>query len=133
MLWGVARLPFIGEINMNKMIPSEEWSSLNKNIHADENGNVVIGKNLEVDGTAKMNSGFKPIHQYVYEGCSINVYFEKETGSGFSFLGDMDEIYIVLGYYELDSGNIKNLDLLTTKRNGVFTYDGTWRELVRKS
>ena len=42
---------------MNKMIPSEV-------IHTDENGNAVIGKNLKLDGTAKLNGGIEPIHNY---------------------------------------------------------------------
>lgn len=102
-------------------------------IEIKRNGDVVIGKNLEVEGTTKLNNGFKPIHQYSYQGFSINVYFEKETGSGFSFLGDIDEIYIVLGYYELDSGNIKNVELLTTKNTGAFIYENTWIEVVKKT
>ena len=42
---------------MNKMIPSEI-------IHSDKNGNAIIGKNLEIDGTTKLNGGLKPIHHY---------------------------------------------------------------------
>lgn len=105
----------------------------NDGIEVKSNGDVRVGKNLEVDGTAKLNSGFKPIHQYSYQGLSINVYFEKETGSGFSFLGDIDEIYIVLGYYELDSGNFKDVELLAVKKNGAFIYENTWIEVVKKT
>ena len=44
---------------MNKMIPSEI-------IHADENGNAVIGKNVEIKGTTKLNGGLKPIATYTF-------------------------------------------------------------------
>ena len=55
---------------MNKMIPSET-------IHTDGNSNVVIGKNLEIDGTTKLNGGFEPIHTYKLDGVTtLYVYFE---------------------------------------------------------
>lgn len=87
---------------MNKMIPSEEWSSLNKGIHTDENGNVVIGKNLEVDGTTKMNSGIEPIHSYrINDTSTFYVYFEQEvqyqTFSAFGLLQDSNAIFSQIG------------------------------------
>ena len=58
---------------MNKMMPSEI-------IHSDENGNAVIGKNLEIDGTTKLNSGFKPIHTYNLDNYTFSVLFEIHKG-----------------------------------------------------
>lgn len=50
---------------MNKMIPSEEWSLLNKSIHVDENGKVTFA------------SGIKPIHTYKIDGITnLYVLFE---------------------------------------------------------
>ena len=75
---------------MKVMIPSE-------NIHSDKNGNVVIGKNLEIDGTTKLNGGLKAIHEYTFtddgDTCKLGVFFETNI----SDLGD-DNAYNFIGY-----------------------------------
>ena len=81
---------------MNKMIPTEL-------IHADKNGNVVIGKNLEVDGTIKSKGGFKAIAQYQLENGTLSYYgnFEGQT-----------DIFSILGF-EDDSGKYESIGLGT--------------------
>lgn len=119
---------------MKIMIPSEL-------IHADENGDAVIGKNLEVGGTTKLNGGFKPIHTY-NEGISttINVYTEIEYSGGYTFFGDVNSD-IGVGYYELNSSSeISLIQFLTLADTGISVYTGqenwvqyvTYNELIDK-
>ena len=95
---------------MNKMIPSEL-------IHADKNGNAVIGKNVEVKGTTKLNGGFKPIHSYVLTDTNghdypFEVYVEVETDTNwFSFFGNFSNS-ICLGFYAINNGTITDLRTL---------------------
>lgn len=75
---------------MNKMIPSEI-------IQADENGNAVIGKNLEVDGTIRVNAGFKPVSTYQFTAT-------KDGESGSYILADygnyQGHLEHILGVYD---------------------------------
>lgn len=95
---------------MKIMIPSEL-------IHADENGNAVIGKNLEVDGTTKLNGGLNPIHSYVLTDTNGNnyafdVYVELQTNPNqFSFLGKYQNT-LCLGIYALENGKVSELRLM---------------------
>ena len=94
---------------MNIMIPSEL-------IHADESGNAVIGKNLEVDGTTKLNGGIEPIHNYKIQSDTgvyrLIVLFEKyDSVNGnycaFGFLEyEGDTIYPGFFDYSIDNGAI---------------------------
>ena len=83
---------------MNKMIPSEL-------IHADASGNTVIGKNLEIDGTTKLNGGLTPIHTYpVSSTQNINIMFETYlNGLGYyGFVGTLSDgqySFICIGTY----------------------------------
>lgn len=74
---------------MNKMIPSEV-------IHTDESGNAVIGKNVKIDGTTKLNGGLNPIHTYNLLNYTFEVLFEKHVG-------DSTE-HIFFGYIVYDDG-----------------------------
>ena len=95
---------------MNKMIPSEL-------IHVDESGNAVIGKNLEIDGTAKLNGGIKPIHTFTLidsngHSYEFEVFIETEVEPGtFSFLGKFSNA-ICLGLYVISNGTITDLRTL---------------------
>ena len=99
---------------MNKMIPSEI-------INADKNGNAAIGKNLEVDGTTKLNGGLKAIHTYDYAGYTIDVYLEKEDTdfeNCFSFIGCVDGLRLIIGSYQIENKNIIHLSFLTIGIDG---------------
>ena len=75
---------------MNKMIPSEI-------IHADESGNAVIGKNLEVNGTTKLSSGIEPIHTYPLGDYTFSVLFERHI--------EPSTDHIFFGYIVYDDGS----------------------------
>lgn len=95
---------------MNKMIPSEL-------IHADENGNAVIGKNVEIDGTTKLNGGLNPIHSYVFTDTNggnypFDVYAELETETNlFSFFGKYSNSFCY-GIYKLENGKVSEIRIL---------------------
>ena len=76
---------------MNKMIPSEEWSSLNKSIHTDESGNV------EIDGTTKLNGGLESMHTYNLGDYSFSVFFERHS--------ENSNQHIFFGYFTYDDGS----------------------------
>ena len=110
---------------MNKMIPSEL-------IHADENGNAVIGKNLEVDGTAKLNGGIDYIQQYEFTDNTESIWYLQDYGSfsssGNALINLFDEegntfIYGI-GYYGISNQIITSIDIL-----GFNTYDQCYEEV----
>lgn len=70
---------------------------LSKYVHFDENGNAVIGNNIEVGGAIKVNGGFKAIAQYQLNNGTLSCYgnFEGQTDI-FSILGFEDDT----GMYE---------------------------------
>ena len=45
-----------------RMIDSELIEALGTDIKFDGTGNVIVGKNLEVNGTTKLGGGLEPIH-----------------------------------------------------------------------
>ena len=100
---------------MNKMIPSEI-------IHTDESGNAVIGKNLEVDGTAKLNGGIEPVFTDKFdlqnnEGtykCTFIDYGEFKYSDFhllyFSFDND-NTVTLGLGYYYTNNHKVTSFDI----------------------
>lgn len=88
---------------------------LNKYVHFDENGNAVIGKNLEIGGTTKLNGGIEPIHEYnLNNGYKLQILFEEQdlpagdnafTGIGF-LISDDDSATSCLANYKVENGNI---------------------------
>lgn len=112
---------------MNKMIPTEI-------IHADENGDAVIGKNVEVGGTTKLNGGLKPIHDYVFIHTDSDVYrlivlFEKydeinEAYCGFGFIEhEGDIIYPGFFDYSILNGAITHFHGVFESK--VFDFNGS--------
>ena len=95
---------------MNRMIPSEV-------INADKNGNAAIGKNLEIDGTTKLNGGIKPIHSYVFSDTNgqnypFDVYVEVQSNTNqFSFFGKYSGS-LCFGIYVLDNGKVSELRVM---------------------
>lgn len=81
---------------------------LSKYVHFDENGNAVIGKNLEVKGTTKLSGGFNPIHVYNITAGeypeTIFVYFESQSLDGwYQFVGKNGNNDLIFGVYSIDS------------------------------
>ena len=111
---------------MNKMIPSEL-------IHVDENGNAVIEKNLEVDGTTKLNGGIEPIHVYKIQvgldGYKLIVLFEKydsnnTTYCAFGFLEhEGDSIYPGVFDYSINNAAITYFHGVF--ENTIYDFDGS--------
>ena len=97
-----------------RMIDSELIEALGTDIKFDGTGNVIVGKNLEVGGTTKLNGGLKPIHTYstpVIDGQSydIDVYIQKynDQSDTYGFMGILryrnpvydNSSYLVIGSY----------------------------------
>lgn len=111
---------------MNKMIPSEI-------IHADENGNAVIGKNVEIDGTTKLSGGIEPIHNYkIQTGGDIYrliVLFEtydslNQAYCSFGFIEkEGDSIYPGFFDYSISNGSITRF--YGVFENKVYDFNGS--------
>lgn len=88
---------------------------LSKYVHFDENGNAVIGKNLEVDGTTKLNGGLKPIAEYRFATGKLSNYGTFEGHKDIMILGirDDDGNYncIGLGYFTLENQKVVSLSM----------------------
>ena len=91
---------------MNKMIPSES-------IHTDGNGNAVIGKNLEIDGTTKLNGGLNPVATYTFV-INGSTYTLQDYGHlvnttqnliALSY-DDLSGLYIGLGAFDISQSSI---------------------------
>lgn len=57
----------IGDINAQISIlerPDANTTVVNKGITVKDNGHVTVGRNLEVNGSTKLNNGLAPIHEY---------------------------------------------------------------------
>lgn len=109
---------------MNKMIPSEI-------INADKNGDAVIGKNLKIDGTTKMNGGLEPIHTFPLGDYTVEVLFERhlESSTDYTFFG-----YIVfddgssapcIGTYSLTEDTLTGFDAISNSTIYSWAVGGT--------
>ena len=112
---------------MNKMIPSEI-------INADKNGNAVIGKNLEVDGTTKLNGGIKPIHTFPLVNYTVEVLFERhvETATEYTFFGyiiyDDGTSVPCMGSYAITGGELDSFSAISYDTIFAWTKGGTLEE-----
>lgn len=117
---------------MKRMIDSELIESLNKDIQFDGNGNVTIGKNLEVDGTTKLNSGLTPIHTFTWSitqdnlkwDYTIESLYETMEGSlGYTIFNGYLRIYVngvgaaqdyaIIGEYSTYDGSLIEVSGIT--------------------
>ena len=96
-----------------RMIDSELIEALGTDIKFDRTGNVIISKNLEVNGTTKLGGGLKPIHEYnLISGEKLVILDEKfSVGDdgfvGFGYVDDnMDTIYPALFNYSLENDKV---------------------------
>lgn len=97
-------------------------------IHADENGNAIIGKNIEVGGTTKLNGGFEPVETLSFKTnhgtYTFNIYTqiilsESTDQSEFvNFFGKLDNeserlsVLVTGSYYRGDQENIIDLNAI---------------------
>ena len=96
-----------------RMIDSELIEALGTDIKFDGTGNVIISKNLEVNGTTKLGGGLKPVHEYnLISGEKLVILDEKfSVGDdgfvGFGYVDDnMDTIYPALFNYSLENDKV---------------------------
>lgn len=99
------------------------------------NGDVTVGRNLEVEGTTKLNSGIEPIHMYEfstnYRLFRLYVYEEKiESNGGHIFFGLMYDkytnstnfdYYYCSGTYYLKNEQISILRFISFIDNQIYT------------
>lgn len=112
----------IGDINAQISIlerPDANTTVVNKGITVKGNGDVTVGRNLEVDGKTKLNSGFTFIHKYSVPNTSdyITVYFEyANTNIGENnFIGTFkygDNEYLCFGTYHFNNNNLSSFSIL---------------------
>lgn len=110
----------------------EGASSLDNALNAKENGDVEIGRNLEVDGKLKMNGGFEVLHTVNFDHFYLDVYMEKEDeeAGGIKYFGLIrDENYISysIGTYYTNPNDITEGSYLQG-----FVFDDTYDFYVLK-
>ena len=117
---------------MKRMIDSELIEALGTDIKFDETGNVIVGKNLEVNGTTKLSDGIKPIHTYKWsltqEGMqwdyTLESLYETQEGSlGYTIFNgylrihvkevSVSQDYAIIGEYNGFGGQINELSGIT--------------------
>lgn len=93
-----------------RMIDSELIEALGTDIKFDGTGNVIVGKNLEVDGTTKLNGGIEPIHTYKLDGATtLYVYFEHvQYGNfiGYGWITNIGTSRPCIFHYALQDGKV---------------------------
>lgn len=129
---------------MKKSQSSDYINGLEKTLGIDKEGNLTAGKNLEVEGTTKLNSGFEPIHTYFItdvEGTQneVDVYLEtfNPNTSYYSFIGKYkyDDFQLCFGSYRLsEDGKISELNVINFYDSSVpqvtnLTAGGDWEFL----
>jgi hypothetical protein len=98
----------------------------NEGLEVKSNGDVTVGKNLEVDGTAKLNGGLEFIHRYELGSNNyLNVVFEKTIGYsifvGFGYLEHIGNLYACMFRY-LKSGTAINR-IWAINNDSIYTYE----------
>ena len=117
---------------MKRMIDSEMIESLGTDIKFDGTGNVIVGKNLEVGLTTKLNGGIKPIHTFTWSiiqdefkwDYTIESLYETMEGSmGYTIFNGYLRIYVngigaaqdyaIIGEYNGFGGQINEVNGIT--------------------
>lgn len=102
---------------MKKSQSSDYINGLEKSLGVDKEGNLTAGKNLEIDGTTKLNGGLNAIHSYVLtdnngQNYPFDVYVELQIQDNwFSFFGKYSDS-LCYGIYTLDNGKVSELRVL---------------------
>ena len=134
---------------MKRMIDSELIEALGTDIKFDGTGNVIVGRNLEVGGTTKLNGGIKPIHTFTWsiteEGMqwdyTLESLYETMEGSlGYTIFSGYLRIYVngvgaaqdyaIIGEYGANEGQINEVSGITFGGYPVMSItDGTSLQL----
>lgn len=80
---------------------------LSKYVHFDENGNVIVDKNLEVDGTTKLNGGLVPVFKDSFE-------LQNSEGTykcTFIDYGEFKDLNIHILYFDFNDGASQTIGL----------------------
>lgn len=123
---------------MKKLQSSDYFNRLEKYLGIDEEGNITIGKNLEVDGNAILNSGLAPIETYqIGVNAKIQIFIERPvqylnySAIGLLTLTDSQVGYIVTAYYVVgDNKEITSFvansanKIFSLLSNGYVSFDG---------
>ena len=115
-----------------RMIDSELIEALGTDIRFDGTGNVMVGKNLEVGLTTKLNGGLKPIHTFKWsttqEGMQWDytlesLYETEESSLGYTIFNgylrihvngvDVSQDYAIIGEYNGFGGQINEISGIT--------------------
>ena len=102
-----------------RMIDSELIEALGTDIKFDGTGNVIVGKNLGVNGTTKLGGGLEPIHEYTFNDdgaiCKLGVFLEAYLSiiDAYNFIGyivDSDDVInLCFGQYSIVNGQLNNI------------------------
>ena len=134
---------------MKRMIDSELIEALGTDIKFDGNGNVIVGKNLDITGTTKLNGGLKPIHtftwsltqdEFQWDYTLESLYETEESSLGYTIFNgylrihvngvDVSQDYAIIGEYNGFGGQINELNGITFGGYPVMSItDGTDLEL----
>ena len=132
-----------------RMIDSELIEALGTDIKFDGTGNVIVGKNLEVGGTTKLNGGLKPIHTFTWSTTQDefqwdytleSLYETEESSLGYTIFNgylrihvngvDVSQDYAIIGEYNGFGGQINEINGITFGGYPVTSItDGTYLEL----
>lgn len=122
----------IGDINSQISVierPDTNTTVVNKGITIKDNGDVTVGRNLEVGGTTKLNGGLEPIHTYKIDGVTtLYVYFEyMKYGDfiGYGWIIRTGTPRPCIFHYSLQDGNVIRFrglsdDTIYDYRNNTF-------------
>ena len=117
---------------MKRMIDSELIEALGTDIKFDGTGNVIVGNNLEVDGTTKLSGGLEVLYSYDFKdniSTRLDVVFARHN----HFSGTWDD-YIGYGYisqfgtrhpcifsYSTNNGTIESFNAISEYK--IYTLD----------
>ena len=112
---------------MKRMIDSELIEALGTDIKFDGKGNVIVGKNLEVGGTTKLNGGLKVISEHKFstlDGTEWSVLdygtLNDSYNNIFTLKNDQGDWYIGIGTFDIsESGELIRLFALSTIDNEI--------------
>ena len=119
-----------------RMIDSELIEALGTDIKFDGTGNVIVGKNLEVNGKTKLNGGLEPVFTDNFElqdnegtySCTFIDYGEfKNSGFHLLYFSFDDDTWQTIGFgnYQVDNNGVTNLVIF-----GASSVDGEFQIVV---
>lgn len=117
--------------------PDTNTTVVNKGLTVKDNGDVTVGRNLEVGGTTKLNGGFEPIHTYNFNddggsNYTLNILFEISDTEPTGFIGELSmdgEVpNLCLGKYKVSSGRIDSVSIIYCSNSANPYFESYTRE-----